>query len=227
MAQVFFVTGTDTHVGKTFATVALLRALQRAGHSALGLKPLASGCEWQQGRWKNEDALQLQQASSVDVSYETINPIALPEPVAPHLAARQRGVDLSVKMLLAALQPGLQVAADVILIEGAGGWLVPLNVEENFSDLARAMSLPVILVVGLRLGCINHALLSVAAIEQAGLQLAGWVANSIDPTMVFREENIQMLRQKIAAPCLAVLPYCSEPAEIAATSTRFSTAFVV
>lgn len=219
-------TGTDTHVGKTFATVALLRALQLAGHCALGLKPLASGCEWQGAGWKNEDALRLQQAASLDLPYETINPIALKEAVAPHLAAQQQGVSLSVETLLSALQPGLRVAADVILIEGAGGWWVPLNEQEYFSDLVGALSLPVILVVGLRLGCISHALLTVAAIEQAGLKLAGWVANSIDPAMASREENIQFLQHKISAPCLGVLPYCAQASAIDAVPARLSTAFV-
>lgn len=227
MALTFFVTGTDTHVGKTFVTAALLRALNAEGLKTVGLKPLASGCVWQEGAWKNDDALILQQAASQFLPYAVINPIALIDPVAPHLAARKQGQNLSLEKLAMALQPGLNVDADVTLIEGAGGWYVPLNEQDYFSDLARVLSLPVILVVGIRLGCINHALLTVAAIEHAGVSLAGWVANCVDPSMDCREENIDCLRQKIAAPCLGVLPYFSAQDDVTAAAAHLHTHFVL
>lgn len=226
MPRAFFVTGTDTHVGKTFVTAALLRALNARGLRTVGLKPLASGCVWQEGAWKNDDALILQQAASQFLPYAVINPIALINPVAPHLAARAQGQNLSLQKLVMALQAGLKADADVTLIEGAGGWYVPLNEQEYFSDLARELSLPVILVVGIRLGCINHALLTVAAIEHTGVSLAGWVANCVDPVMDCREENIDYLRQKIAAPCLGVLPYFSTQDDITTATSHLYTHFI-
>lgn len=226
MPRAFFVTGTDTHVGKTFVTAALLRALNARGLRTVGLKPLASGCVWQEGAWTNDDALILQQAASQFLPYAVINPIALINPVAPHLAARAQGQNLSLQKLVMALQAGLKADADVTLIEGAGGWYVPLNEQECFSDLARELSLPVILVVGIRLGCINHALLTVAAIEHAGVSLAGWVANCVDPVMDCREENIDYLRQKIAAPCLGVLPYFSTQDDITTATSHLYTHFI-
>ena len=207
MKTTYFVTGTDTEVGKTFISAALLYALNNNGINAVGLKPVAAGCERQQGQWKNEDALILQQASSMDLPYDTVNPIALPDAIAPHLAAEKLGSTLSVNSMIEALQEGLGVASDLTLIEGAGGWYVPLNDAEFFSDFAVALSLPVILVVGLRLGCINHALLTEAAIKQAGLPLIGWVANCIDPNMSSVAENIRTLKNTIDAPCLGVVPY--------------------
>lgn len=226
MPRAFFVTGTDTHVGKTFVTAALLRALNARGLRTVGLKPLASGCVWQEGAWTNDDALILQQAASQFLPYAVINPIALINPVAPHLAARAQGQNLSLQKLVMALQAGLKADADVTLIEGAGGWYVPLNEQEYFSDLVRELSLPVILVVGIRLGCINHALLTVAAIEHTGVSLAGWVANCVDPVMDCREENIDYLRQKIAAPCLGVLPYFSTQDDITTATSHLYTHFI-
>jgi dethiobiotin synthetase len=205
--RTYFVTGTDTEVGKTFVSAALLYALNNNGVSAVGLKPLAAGCEMHEGQWKNEDALTLQQASFLDLPYDIVNPIALPDAIAPHLAALKQGRSLSVKNTIDALKGGLEVESDVVLIEGAGGWYVPLNDTEFFSDFAVALSLPVVLVVGLRLGCINHAMLTVAAIKQAGLPLVGWVANCIDPNMGSMEENIRTLKNAIDAPCLGVVPY--------------------
>lgn len=207
MKRTYFVTGTDTEVGKTFVSAALLYALNNTGISTVGLKPVAAGCEKQKGQWRNEDALILQQASSLDLPYDTVNPIALPDAIAPHLAAEKQGSALSVNSMIDALQGGLEVASDFTLIEGAGGWYVPLNDTEFFSDFAVALSLPVILVVGLRLGCINHALLTEAAIKQAGLPLIGWVANCIDPNMGSVAENISTLKNTIDAPCLGVVPY--------------------
>ena len=205
----YFVSGTDTEVGKTFVSAALLHALHHNGLSTVGLKPVAAGCEKLKGQWKNEDALILQKASSLDLPYEVINPIALPDAIAPHLAAENQGRSLSVGAMVEALHEGLQVESDVVLIEGAGGWYVPLNDTEFFSDFAVALSLPVILVVGMRLGCINHALLTVEAIKQAGLPLVAWVANCIDPNMESVQQNIATLKHAIDAPCLGVVPNLS------------------
>ncbi|MBL4607498.1 MAG: dethiobiotin synthase [Pseudomonadales bacterium] len=207
MNKRIFVTGTDTNVGKTFVSAALLYALNKKGLSTLGLKPLASGCEKHNGRWENEDALILQEASSLYAPYEVINPIAFPDAIAPHLAAKNKNYRLSVEGITKELHTGLALESDVTLIEGAGGWYVPLNEKEFFSDFAVGLSLPVILVVGLRLGCINHALLTVAAIKQAGLPLVAWVANCVDPNMRRVSSNIDTLKNAIEAPCLGVVPY--------------------
>ena len=207
MNKTYFVTGTDTEVGKTFVSAALLEALNKKGLSTLGLKPVAAGCELDDGLWKNEDALFLQKAASVSLPYELVNPIALPDAIAPHLAAENQGISLSVKNIISLLQGGLNEPAEVTLIEGAGGWYVPLNKREFFSDFVVALSLPVILVVGIRLGCINHALLTVEAIQQTGLPLTAWVANCIDPNMSSAQQNIRTLEASISAPCLGVVPY--------------------
>ncbi|MBV1871205.1 MAG: dethiobiotin synthase [Gammaproteobacteria bacterium] len=207
MNQTYFVTGTDTEVGKTFVSAALLTALNEHGFSTLGLKPIAAGCEQIDGQWKNEDALILQKVASRDLPYELVNPIALPDAIAPHLAAENHGCNLSVKATIAELQKGLSEPSDITLIEGAGGWYVPLNSTEFFSDFAVTLSLPVILVVGVRLGCINHALLTVGAIQQSGLRLSGWVANCIDPKMSGTQQNICTLKRSIEAPCLGVIPH--------------------
>ena len=160
--------------------------------------------------WVSEDVLMLRAASNVRAPPELDNPVALPEPLSPHLAAAHAGRHVGVAELLAA-QRALLALADVVLVEGAGGWRVPLNATETLADLARAMAAPVLLVVGLRLGCLNHALLTAEAIRADGLTLAGWVANSVDPQMACREENIQSLRQRLHAPLLGVVPWLPAP----------------
>lgn len=207
MTKRYFVTGTDTEVGKTFVTAALLHNLNEQYYSTLGLKPVAAGCELVDGRWQNVDALILQQSASYQLDYELVNPVALPEAIAPHLAAENQGRYLAVDKIINALNPGLSSPVDIILIEGAGGWFVPLNEYEHFSDIPTALSIPVILVVGLRLGCINHALLTVNAIKQAGLPLQGWIGNCIDPHMLNQQQNVHALEQRIDAPCLGIVPY--------------------
>lgn len=208
--QTLFVTGTDTGVGKTLVSAALLHALGQRHPRVVGMKPVAAGLIQQGDTWVSEDALMLRAASTVSVPHELDNPVALPEPLSPHLAARRAGRTVRVAELLAA-QRALQAHADVVLVEGAGGWRVPLNEDETLADLARALAAPVVLVVGMRLGCLNHALLTADAIRADGLQLAGWVANSIDPEMACRAENIETLRQKLHAPLLGTVPWQLQP----------------
>jgi len=206
-----FVTGTDTGVGKTLVSAALLHHLARHHARVVGMKPVAAGGQVQQGEaWVNEDVLALRAASTTAVPPDLDNPVALPDPLSPHLAAQRAGRHVRVAELLAAQQT-LLTLADVVLVEGAGGWRVPLNDDETLADLARAMAAPVVLVVGLRLGCLNHALLTAEAIRADGLHLAGWVANGVDPQMACRDENIATLRQRLGAPLLGVVPWLASP----------------
>ncbi len=208
----FFVTGTDTEVGKTTASAALLEAARAAGKRTLAMKPVASGSEQTPEGLRNEDALILQQAATEDLSYEQINPIALEPAIAPHVAAEQAGVRLSAQRLIGFCR-GLQIRpADMILVEGAGGWRVPLNERETYAAVPREMGMPVILVVALKLGCINHALLTAEAIRADGLALAGWVANRVsDQAMANETETLNYLMTHLGAPCLGVLPWLEEP----------------
>ncbi len=201
----FFITGTDTGVGKTLISVALVKAFQAAGKTAKGLKPVSAGCDKLDGIWQNEDAVALRAASSLTLEYEQINPLALIEPMAPHIAARRENRGTTIAELCRHIE-GLP-ATDVTLIEGAGGWLVPVNDSETLADLGIALQTPVILVVGMRLGCINHSLLTAAAIQQAGLPVAGWVANTIDPDMAVHDENIEAIAERIDAPLLGRVPH--------------------
>lgn len=206
--RAFFVTGTDTGIGKTCAACALLRTASAAGLSTLGLKPVAAGCEETPGGLRNEDAVALMASSTVPLPYGQVNPVALRAPLSPHLAAAREGRRLRGTQVAGLVRGALmQARADFALVEGAGGWRVPLNEQETLADVARELALPVLLVVGLRLGCINHALLTAEAIRNDGLQLAGWIANAIDPLMDAREENIDTLRERLRAPLLGVLPY--------------------
>lgn len=203
----FFITGTDTEVGKTYVTVALLNAIRKQGLRTLALKPIAAGCELQENEWVNDDALQLSHAMTEHLPYQQLNPVALKSAIAPHLAAQQEGRRLSAERLAGMIRGALMTPADVALIEGAGGWLVPLNERETLADLVRKLEIPVILVVGIRLGCLNHALLTVQSIAACGLPLAGWVANCIDPRAAMVEENIATLKSRIGAPCLGEIPW--------------------
>lgn len=206
MSPAYFIAGTDTDVGKTTVAAGLLHAAQLAGLSTLGAKPVASGCSAGAKGLRNDDALALIAQSSIKLPYEQINPFAFEPAIAPHLAAREAGVILSVQALLDPMRAVLAHGADFTLIEGAGGWRVPLSDQANLSDLAIALKLPVILVVGVRLGCINHALLSAEAIARDGLQLAGWVANIVDPRTSRLEENLASLAERLPAPCLGRVP---------------------
>ena len=201
-----FVTGTDTGVGKTLVSAALLHTLARHHHRVVGMKPVAAGLVAHEGEWVSEDVLALRAASTVAVPAALDNPVALPDALAPHLAAARAGRAVSMAELFAA-HAALRDLADVVVVEGAGGWRVPLNESETLADLALAMGAPVVLVVGLRLGCLNHALLSAEAIRADGLHLAGWGANAIDPDMACRDENIETLRHWLPAPLLGVVPW--------------------
>jgi dethiobiotin synthetase len=171
-----FVTGTDTGIGKTAVSCALLRAFKQRGMNVQGMKPVASGCALIDGMWKNDDALALMQACESSVDYTLVNPYALPEATAPQLAARNVGVSLSLEPIRMAYQC-LSAEADSVLVEGVGGWLAPLSNELDQADVVRTLDIPVLIVVGMRLGCINHARLTEQAILQSGVQLLGWVAN--------------------------------------------------
>ena len=206
----FFVTGTDTGVGKTFVSCLLLEAAKQRGLRTVALKPLAAGCEEIDGELRNDDALQLMQHMTESLDYEQVNPFALQAAIAPHIAAQQEGRRLLVSRMAGLVRGALMEPADLTLVEGAGGWYVPLNDKETLADLVRELQLPVILVVGLRLGCLNHALLTARAIQQEGLPLAGWSANCIDPDMPEQEANIRTLQQRLPAPCLGVIPFCAQ-----------------
>lgn len=206
MSPAYFIAGTDTDVGKTTIAAGLLYAARQAGLSTAAGKPVASGCEQTPHGLRNADALALLAECSLPLSYDEVNPVAFEPAIAPHIAAREAGVVLSVSSLLAPMQRVLAKQADFTLIEGAGGWRVPLSGQDSLSDVARGLDLPVILVVGVRLGCISHALLTAEAIAQEGLQLAGWVANIIDSKTARLEENLATLAERLPAPCLGRVP---------------------
>ena len=202
MKQGYFITGTDTGVGKTTVSCALLHAFAAQGNKAVGMKPIAAGSE--DGKWL--DVEQLLAASNINVTRQHINPYAFDPPVSPHLAAQQAGMEIDLTVIHQAYQK-LSGKADIIIVEGAGGFLVPVNQHQTGADLAKLLNLPVILVVGMRLGCLNHALLTVQAIRAAGLTLAGWVANCIDPQMIVLEQNVATLEQRLDCPLVGVLPF--------------------
>lgn len=208
MTRALFIAGTDTGIGKTHAACAVLHALRAMGRSACGMKPVASGCVDTPQGLRNDDALALLAASSTpQPSYGQINPVALREPLSPHLAAAHEGVTITLQPLQAAFAE-LSAHYDTVVVEGIGGWRVPLALPELFAaDIAKTMALPVVLVVGLRLGCLSHALLTAEAIQADGCQLVGWIGNRIDPQMAAIEENIGTLRTLLPAPCLGILPY--------------------
>jgi dethiobiotin synthetase len=208
MATSLYITGTDTGIGKTVASTALLHALRARGLRAAGMKPVASGCEWIDGCWRNEDALALLAASDPRPDYADLNPYALPSPLAPELAAADAGVTVELASIRAAYTR-LQAAADVVVVEGVGGWAAPLSRSLDQADVARALGLPVVLVVGLRLGCLNHAYLSARAIAADGCRFAGWIANDIDPGMARADDNFGLLSERLPAPCLGRLPHGS------------------
>jgi dethiobiotin synthetase len=204
MEKAYFITGTDTEVGKTYATLALMQYVKRQGKTVLGMKPVAAGCELHDGKLKNEDALLLQKYASMQIDYDKINPYAYLQPVSPHIAGIDNPVNLD--RIGEALRT-LQGLADIVLVEGAGGWYAPINDKQAISDLAQALALPVIMVVAIRLGCINHARLTYEAIRASGLPCAGWIANCTDPDMLSGKENIATITTIVDAPLLGVLPY--------------------
>ncbi|MBX2807425.1 MAG: dethiobiotin synthase [Cellvibrionaceae bacterium] len=204
----FFIAGTDTDSGKTFVSLALLQAAKCKGWPTAALKPVAAGVQHTAQGDANEDALLLQAAATTALRYQDVNPLALPLAIAPHIAAAQADRPIVVDDLLRHCKSQLnQWAHSFAVVEGAGGWRVPLDAHHTMADMVRGLGLPVILVVGLRLGCLNHALLTVEAIARDGLPLAGWVANQIDHQMLFVEDNICCLRQRIEAPYLGHIPF--------------------
>jgi dethiobiotin synthetase len=216
----YFITGTDTDIGKTRVGAALLHALRRHGLRAIGMKPVASGCHWTPEGWRNEDALVLQAASDPHPTYALVNPIALPTPTAPTIAAEQAGMVIELPPILAAYR-SLRQQADSVVVEGVGGWLAPLAESLDQSDLVRALDLDVVLVVGMRLGCLNHARLTARAIREDGCRFVGWVANTVADPMVDADEYFAALQGAIAAPCLGRIPFLpnASAGEIAAFLT--------
>lgn len=210
MSTGVFITGTDTGIGKSLASASLLRALQAQGVRALGMKPVASGCALTSQGLRNDDAELLRTHSSGAPDYALVNPYALPEAIAPHLAAAHSGVEILIEPIAEAFAE-LSATAQCVVVEGVGGWAVPLSETLMQADLVRALRLPVMLVVGLRLGCLNHALLSAHAIAADGCALLGWIANRIDPDMACAEENLATLRARLPAPSLGVLPHTRTP----------------
>tara|TARA_R110001592_G_scaffold6045_1_gene32772 strand:- start:4366 stop:5055 length:690 start_codon:yes stop_codon:yes gene_type:complete len=206
----YFISGTDTDVGKTLVACGLLRAAALRGLRTLAIKPVAAGAELTDNGLRNEDALMLMAAMTEVLPYQQVNPVLLEPAIAPHIAAEQAGKRITVSQLAGICRGVMMQSADLILIEGAGGWRVPLNRHELLSGLASELQTPVILVVGMRLGCINHALLTAEAIRADGLRLAGWVANQIDPGMSCFEENLATLKAMLDAPCIGVVPYLAQ-----------------
>ncbi len=210
----YFVMGTDTGVGKTVISCALLHAFAAQGHTVAGMKPVAAGCD---DDGLNEDVKKLRAATNVFASLGQINPYSFVLPVAPHIASRLAGVSINFDRIVESYKE-LAAQAEVVIVEGAGGFLVPLNNTQDTADLAIELGIPIILVVGMRLGCLNHALLTIRAISACGLECAGWVANVIDVDMLVLDENIQALQQRIKAPLLGVVQYqvAADPMQIAA-----------
>ena len=206
MKKRYFITGTDTDAGKTFITVGLLAAATRAGLKSLGLKPIAAGAEIIEGQLRNSDALQIQAASSVNLAYEQVNPVVFAAAIAPHIASAQEQRLITVSRLAGYVKGALLSPHNLALVEGAGGWKVPLNDRELLSDLAKSLEFPVILVVNMKLGCINHALLSADAIIREGVCLAGWIANSTGEPMSMYAENLATLVSLLPAPLLGEVP---------------------
>ena len=203
----FFIAGTDTDVGKTLVSQGLLEAAKQQGLSCFGLKPIAAGCEEGEQGLENQDALKIMASSSIKLSYQQVNTIALKAAVAPHVAAAMQGRKLDAQRISGFCRGALMNKADFVLIEGAGGWRVPLNNRETLALIPKELNLPVILVVGVKLGCINHALLTVEAIKRDGIELAGWVANKVDSNMSMSDESVEYLTGAIHAPLIGIIPY--------------------
>jgi dethiobiotin synthetase len=210
MSRGYFVTGTDTGVGKTLVSAALLHVLAQTGKRVVGMKPVAAGALSRGGEYYWEDVEALTAASNVAAPIDLINPYALCGALAPHIAAKQEGVTITLGRIAAAYTQ-LSRLAEVVIVEGAGGFKVPLHDRIDMSAIPLALGLPVILVVGLRLGCINHALLTQDAMVAIGLRLAGWVGNSIDPAMTAPTENIDCLQRSLDGPCLGIVPFMANP----------------
>ena len=189
----FFITGTDTEIGKTFVSSLLIKLLTEEGLNVVGMKPIASGAKLIDGRLKNDDALSLIQASNVDVDYEKINPYVFKPAISPHLAAEDAGIEIDLTKIKSNFAE-LEKKSDVVIVEGVGGWFAPLSLHATVADLAEELNQPIILVIGLRLGCLNHALLTAQAIRQSGLAIAGWIANHVEKDFSVAEKNIETIK---------------------------------
>ena len=224
--RAFFVTGTDTEVGKTFVTEALLILLNKKGLLTAGYKPIAAGCELTSQGLRNEDAMALQKHSSIDLSYDEVNPIAFEAAIAPHLAAQKSSEDITAQPIsIDTVREGfirlLQKKPEVLFVEGAGGWRLPLGIDfeghpRYLSEFVVERNLSVILVVGMRLGCLNHAVLTAECIRNDGLKITGWVANQVDPKMPFLDDNIDSLKALLDAPFIGTIPRLNTPADAGA-----------
>lgn len=206
MANSFFITGTDTNVGKTYLAAGLIKAYRQRGFRVSGFKPVASGAERLNGHLANQDALSLMAEASVSLPYEAVNPYCFEPAIAPHIAAQRAKVNIDLALIKSSYERHL-AHSEVVIVEGAGGWKVPLGKNIGFDDVAHSLNAPVILVVGLKLGCINHALLSEEAIINKGCRLAGWVGNNIEPSFHELDENIESLKETMKTPCLGVLKH--------------------
>lgn len=213
----WLVTGTDTEIGKTLVSTALLYALARSGMHVAGMKPIAAGAAYRNGAWHNDDVDMLAAEANVPLPVMLTTPYLLREATAPHIAARLENVDLNLFHILACFDQ-VRAAAEAVIVEGVGGFRVPLSEHNDTADLAQQLGLPVILVVGLRLGCLSHALLTAEAIAARGLTLAGWVANSIDPAMLYAKENVETLTKHLPAPLLGIIPSLPVPSAAAAAA---------
>ena len=196
MKQAFFITGTDTGIGKTYIACKLIQQYVAQGYKVVGMKPVAAGCDWVDGEWVNDDVLKLEAASNVKAPRALTNPYSFKEPIAPHIAAEKEGITIEIALIKQAFDELCQLA-DIVIVEGAGGLLVPLNDDCDMADLAKALNIPIIVVVGIKLGCINHALLTVDAIKARNCLIEGWIANKMDPTMLCCEENIASIAKKL------------------------------
>lgn len=205
-----FITGTDTGIGKTTVACALLCVLKDMQLTTAVMKPVASGCNGTTDGLRSDDAVRLMQFATYTADYREVNPYAFAHAIAPQLAAAEQGVTINLEQLVSGAR-ALEQQVDILLVEGIGGWRVPLNEHQGTEDLAAALNYPVIMVVGMRLGCINHALLTAAAIEASGLTLAGWLANGIEPELEGAQETFITLKERLATPCLGVLPYLAQP----------------
>jgi len=205
----FFITGTDTDVGKTWVTAAMLHVLNQMKLKTIAMKPVASGCQRIDRQLRNADALCLMQQMNTSADYQEVNPYSFEPAIAPHIAAKQAGEVIELEKIQQAAEQ-LAVRADVILVEGVGGWAVPLNETEDVADLAVKLKLPIIMVVSIRLGCINHALLTAQSIRATGLPIHGWIANMCDSSDLFLEENISALQLRLNCPMLAKIPLLDE-----------------
>jgi dethiobiotin synthetase len=211
MSFKIFVTGTNTSVGKTYISVGLLKLFKRLGYSAIGIKPIASDGFYNNGQLYNQDGLDLNAASSFRIDYEYTNPFIFEPPISPDIAARKIGFSLSIKEMSLKLEKSFHFPCDIYLIEGVGGWSVPLNARETMADLVSYYQFPVIIVVGVKLGCINHAILTYQAIKQRGLSVLGWVANHIEEETLEAAEIITTLRQWLDIPCLGEILFEKRP----------------